>query len=476
MDLLNIRLFSTPSVFKGDKRIIFPSRKIEALFYYIFVNKEATREELASLLWPEADPQTGRKNVRNALYYIKKSLDMDAIISPNKSVVIFNSKVQAYSDLVKLLSDDEWIGAYTGDFLQGFIVKDEEALESWILNSREKYRSIYVQKLYRKLSEDYSEGDHESVEQCARRLIEIDEYDERAYRVLIKTLAEMNMYNKAAEVYDKLCEKLNKDLGIIPDIKTRTLYKNIQNKRSSTEVYWIKKDKRIFYGRKQELAILESNYKGLINEEDYSSIIIMGEAGIGKTTLKDRFLEEIEPKVVFILESNCYQAEEEFPLRPWAGILTKAASIIEEEKIKVPPLWSEIIQAFFPSLVLNGLEFKSGINLEGSSLKLKLLEETIISIFKEISRIRKTIVIFDDIQWMDNLSLKLLAGMMIHLGKEILFVTTCRNGYSQKVEDFIVDMSRHGRMRKIELERFTKEEVIDFAKKALPHHCLKDDM
>ena len=116
------------------------------------------------------------------------------------------------------------------DFSQGFIVKDEEALESWILNSREKYRSIYVQKLYRKLSEDYSEGDHESVEQCARRLIEIDEYDERAYRVLIKTLDEMNMYNKAAEVYDKLCEKLNKDLGIIPDIKTRTLYKNIQIK------------------------------------------------------------------------------------------------------------------------------------------------------------------------------------------------------------------------------------------------------
>ena len=69
MDLLNIRLFSTPSVFKGDKRIIFPSRKIEALFYYIFVNKEATREELASLLWPEADPQTEEKCKECTLLY-----------------------------------------------------------------------------------------------------------------------------------------------------------------------------------------------------------------------------------------------------------------------------------------------------------------------------------------------------------------------------------------------------------------------
>ncbi|MGI5999271.1 MAG: AfsR/SARP family transcriptional regulator, partial [Lutispora sp.] len=226
MDLLNVRLFSTPAVFIKDKRIVFPSRKFEALFFYIFVNKEASREELASLLWPEADPQTGRKNVRNALYYIKKSLDMDAIISPNNSIVMLNSEVQSCSDLERLLSDDEWIDAYTGDFLQGFIVKDEETLENWILSSREKYKSIYVQKLYEKIKEDFTKGDYESIEQCARRLIEIDEYDERAYRVLIKTLTEMNMYNKAAEVYDKLCEKLKKDLGIIPDIKTRILYKN----------------------------------------------------------------------------------------------------------------------------------------------------------------------------------------------------------------------------------------------------------
>lgn len=476
MDLLNVRLFSTPAVFIKDKRIVFPSRKFEALFFYIFVNKEASREELASLLWPEADPQTGRKNVRNALYYIKKSLDMDAIISPNNSIVMLNSEVQSCSDLERLLSDDEWIDAYTGDFLQGFIVKDEETLENWILSSREKYKSIYVQKLYEKIKEDFTKGDYESIEQCARRLIEIDEYDERAYRVLIKTLTEMNMYNKAAEVYDKLCEKLKKDLGIIPDIKTRILYKNILKKRSCTETNIINKDQKIFYGRKQELAILNNSYSGLINGEDYSSIMIAGEAGIGKTTLKDRFLEEIDQKDTFILETNCYQAEEDFPLRPWAGILTKAASIIEEEKIIIPPLWSGIIQAFFPSVVLNGSEFESAINIEGNSLKLKLLEETIISLFREISRIKKTIIIFDDIQWMDNLSITLLAGMMLHLDKKVLFVTTCRNGYSQRVENFIVDMSRHGRMRKVELERFTKEEVIDFAKRALPHHCLKDDI
>ena len=476
MDLLNVRLFSTPSVFKGDKRIIFPSRKIEALFYYIFVNKEATREELASLLWPDVDPQTGRKNVRNALYYIKKSLNLDAIISPNNSIVIYNPQVETHSDLERLLSDDKWFDAYTGDFLQGFVVKDEEALENWILSSREKYKSIYVQKLYRKLKEDYARGAYENVEKGARKLIEIDEYDERAYRLLIKALAEMNMYNKAADVYNKLCEKLNKDLGIVPDIKTRTLYKNIQNKRSYTEVFKIDRDRIMFYGRKRELDILNRNYTDFVNDENYNAVMIVGEAGIGKTTLKDRFIEEVVSNDIFILESNCYQAEEEFLLRPWMGILSKIASIIQEENIKIPSSWSEIIQAFFPTLKLNGIKTERDFNSVGSSLRLTLLEETIISIFREIANIKKTIIIFDDIQWMDNLSLNILAGMMLHLGKEILFITTCRNGYPQRVENFIAEMSCKGRMKKIELERFTKEEVIDFTRKALPNHSLNDDM
>ncbi|SHI59002.1 AAA family ATPase [Lutispora thermophila] len=476
MDHLSVRLFSTPAVFKGEKRIVFPSRKIEALFYYVFVNKEATREELASLLWPEADQQTGRKNVRNGLYYMKKTIDMDAIISPNKSIVMFNSNVKVDSDIEKLLSDDEWIDAYTGDFLQGFIVKDEEALENWILESREKYRSIYVQKLYEKIKRDFKSRKYESVEKCARRLIEVDEYDEKAYRVLIKVLAEMSMYSKAVDVYDKLYEKLKKDLGIVPDVKTRTLYNNVKKKRSNIEIYEIKKDKKIFYGRQQELFILSSNYINFYNGDGYSSVMVVGEAGIGKTTLKDKFLEMIEKNDIFILESNCYQAEEEFPLRPWSGILTKVADIVEEKNVRIPSSLGKIIQSFFPSIGFNEEKSEDHLDSEENILKQKLVEESIISLIKQISGIKKTIIIFDDIQWMDNLSLKLLAGMMLHLGKEVFFLITCRNGFSQRIANFIADMIRYGRMKKVELRRFTKEEVIDFAKKALPHHSFKDDI
>lgn len=476
MEHICVKLFGNPYVSKGDIRIAFPSRKVEMLFYYLVVNKEASRDELACMLWPNANAQVGRKNTRNAIYYLKKSLNMDVVVSPQKTTVMLNPNIVIYSDLEFLISDDEWMNAYTGDFLQGFALKEEEALEDWIINSREKYKSIYVQKLYKKIKEDFAHGNYQSVEQCARRLIEIDEYDEKAYRVLMKAFTEMNMYNKAVDIYIRLSEILEKDLGIIPDIKSRTLLQKIQEIRSNCKTEASVKGQKLFYGRHQELARLISNYDSFRSGKDYKPILIIGEAGIGKTALKDRFLEKVRTDEIFILESNCYQAEYEYPLKPWVSIISKMLDIIEIEKIQIPVAWKDIISAFFPSFAVHGekSEFYLAGNL--SALKLEALEQTIASLINNISKIRNVVVIFDDIQWMDKLSLSLLTSILLHLTDGIAFIGACRRGISQMVENFIVEMVKHDRVDKLELNRFTKGEVIDFARKAIPDYDFSDDM
>lgn len=476
MEPVNVKLFSTPSVSRGDTRIVFPSRKVEAIFYYLVVNKEAAREELSVLLWPDVDVKSGKKNIRNAIYYIKKSLNMDIVISPKKSTIMLNPKVKIFSDLELLLSDDKWIGSYTGEFLQGFVVKDEEIFEDWIMNSREKYKSLYVQKLYKKIKEDFLYNRYESIEQCARRLIQIDEYDEKAYRVLMKFFSETGMYNKAIDIYNKLFEILDRDLGIIPDIKSRTLFQEIQEIRSCSQIDISAKGGKLFYGRHKELAKLHSSYNSLKNKKEYRSILIIGEAGIGKTALKDRFLEEIKEDEIFIFESNCYQAEEEFPLKPWGSILERILHIIEEEKVEVPFAWKDILAAFFPSFAVHDEGYRIDFDIKASSMKFKMLEDTIISLFKRVSKIKKTIIVFDDIQWMDNLSISLLSGILLHINEDIEVIATCRNGFSVHVEDFITEMVKHDRLNKIELVRFSKEEVIDFVNEALPDYCFTNDI
>ncbi|EYE87262.1 hypothetical protein Q428_14235 [Fervidicella metallireducens AeB] len=61
MDQIDVKLFGAPRVLCNGRNIVFPFKKAEALFYYLVVNKQATRDELVSLLWDEIDEETAKK-------------------------------------------------------------------------------------------------------------------------------------------------------------------------------------------------------------------------------------------------------------------------------------------------------------------------------------------------------------------------------------------------------------------------------
>ena len=73
-DKVKVKLFGTPGVFAGDReeRIHFPYRKAEGIFYYLCVKGSALRDELINVFWEDCDEQTGRKNLRQALYELKR--------------------------------------------------------------------------------------------------------------------------------------------------------------------------------------------------------------------------------------------------------------------------------------------------------------------------------------------------------------------------------------------------------------------
>ena len=65
----------------------FPYRKVEGLFYYICVRKRITRDEAIGIFWVDCDETSARKNLRDALYHIKKIVGPD-IISMDGNVFI----------------------------------------------------------------------------------------------------------------------------------------------------------------------------------------------------------------------------------------------------------------------------------------------------------------------------------------------------------------------------------------------------
>ena len=54
---VTINLAGSPAFFVNNKPILFPTQKIAALVYYLFLEREANRLKLATLFWGEKEEE-----------------------------------------------------------------------------------------------------------------------------------------------------------------------------------------------------------------------------------------------------------------------------------------------------------------------------------------------------------------------------------------------------------------------------------
>lgn len=469
MSKIYCQLFGIPQIIKDGEKIFFPYAKINALIYYILVNNVVSRDEIAGLLWPDENEKVAKKNLRNALYQAKKSLGPDFIISPKKSILVLNEDLDIKCDVTMFSNEPENnIPLYKGDFLQGFFLKDAEEYEHWITKTRSFYQDKFTNILYQKIEYDIENGIYADVEKNINKLTQIDEFDERNFRLLMKYFQKTGRSGKVIETYQDLSKILQVELGVEPDEKTKAIYEdsikqiNLTNSKNKFQ-------NNFFYGRYNEIALIEEMITDFYNDKSSKSLFINGEAGIGKSYLKKKVLENKE-KDFFILESFSYQAEENHVLRPFGIIINKLSKILKEENIPVPTFWNSTISKLFP----NFDDFSSDVKLLETkdpldTLNFDLVTQVIVESIKKISEIKKIIIIFEDIQWMDEASVKLLTSVILHIKSEAMFIMTSRHQYNKSVDDLIVALDRYNKIEKINLERFSPEESYEFIKKAVPN-------
>ena len=147
MKTIDVKLLGTPIVTIDKKEVIFPYSKVKALFYYLVINNRASRDELCGLLWCDDKEEIAKKNLRNAIYKIKKCFDDEILLSPDKSIVMLNPNITIKSDIQDFERDNnDFMNIYKGDFLQGFFVKGSQEFEDWIFLIREQYKEQFVRK------------------------------------------------------------------------------------------------------------------------------------------------------------------------------------------------------------------------------------------------------------------------------------------------------------------------------------------
>ncbi len=473
MSKFSFQLFGVPQITKDGQSVFLPYAKINALLYYMLISKVVSRDEAVGLLWPDEEEKIAKKNLRNAIYQAKKCLGADIIHSPKKSLLILNENLEIESDVdLFLRAPRENMHLYTGDFLQGFFLKDTEPYEFWIVKMRSYYKEKFSTECYLKIEEDLQNKQYDQVEHHIRRLTDLDEYDERNFRLLMRFYQDMGRNSKVIETYYDLSKLLRRDLGIDPDRKTKEIYERSLEQINVGEATY-SHDDSFFFGRYREIAALEKHLKNFKEKKDGKSILIPGEPGVGKSTVKRKLLEEVGEDF-FMLEACCYQVELDLPLRPWRRIAREISHQIQRNRLLPPALWNELMAQVFPDFRahLPDSSFGSVPPEAPFASMVHLLSEALIQLASQ----KQVLLVFEDLQWMDAPSLKLLTAVLLETDPlQVMAIATCSKERNRAMDDALGTLARYHRLIAVPLERFSLEACHHFMDEALPGENLKGE-
>lgn len=157
MPELNAKLFGTPAVSVDGREITLPYKKADALLYYLILKRKTTRSELIGLLYEDTDSATALKNLRHAIYTIRKAFAFDPFVPGQRSIVEFSADVEIACDVYDFERGD-MLSAYHGEFLKDFNVSHSSAFDAWLSDQRNLYQSQYLHQLLAAEKEAYYAG------------------------------------------------------------------------------------------------------------------------------------------------------------------------------------------------------------------------------------------------------------------------------------------------------------------------------
>lgn len=446
MNNIIITLMNAPTVIVDGEKKIFPYRKMEGLFYYLCLKKRITRDEAIGIFWADCDEQSARKNLRDAIYHIKKIVGPNVITMDGNVFISISSDIHLKVDVDSV--KDNILENYKGEFLRYFYIKNCLEFENWMDENRRELRELYIKEAVRQLEAAKQRREVNDTLKYAYMLLDILYLDEGLYRNVMEFLLKEGEYSGVVGLYQKLEGAVRQDLDAEPEAETRTLMEKVLKLRKKVAEK-SGKEQQVFFGRQKELYdIYDCVQNHLIKKEESptSFVLISGEAGVGKTSLITRLRSILEEEKFTIFSYCCYASEKDLYLKPWNGILNKIQEYCQQQK---KDLSGETYT--FPEEITDYRLFVThyGIHLEN-----------LLRTFCKKYCTCGFVLFLDDIQWMDSSSIQLLSNMLFRLRDcPIAVVAASRQERTKEMSELKVLLMRESLLKEIELKHFTLEET-----------------
>lgn len=473
MQKIEILTLQMPKVLFNNNQITFPYKKIEALFYYIAIEKNTTRDIVSTLLWEDADTEVAKKNLRHALYMIKKTFGFDVITSVQRSKLSLNPDVEFYCDIDDLFENNKQ-EVYKAEFLQGFSVKNSSLFEEWMEQKRENFRNHYLIQLHNYMLNLKADKLSE-LEMCYSKYIETDPFDERISIILIKAYQANKLYLKGIKVYQALHDKLADELGIVPGQEITDLYKQLRIEWVESSSDEVQSEEHIIKGRSKEIDQLKKNYQQFL-DGNVRAVMIDGENGVGKTYMIQNTLDSTEEDNIFRLDAHCFSGEKETPLYPWNTLVFQIEEYITKNNIQIAPSYIQVVAQFFPTFFNQPIEAPTMSLDIDNSFNFRAVQNGIFRILSQITEHTPILLVLDNFHFSDSFSRQLLALLLREINHNFMLIFTCLDTLDIEMSEFISSLQKNGSLARIHLERFSKKDIEEIIKYRLPEININEEV
>ena len=351
---LSLALLGPPVVRRGGAPVTFDTRKATALLAVLAVTgREHSRDQLADLLWPEADSAKGRASLRRTLSVTAAEMGDGLVISRAAIALdpaLVRVDVREFNALIgrpDAASLERAAALYRDDFLAGFTLRGCPEFEEWQASVSEELRQALARGLQRLVAACIAGGALERAAGHARRWLQLDPLHEPAHQAIIRLHGWAGQRSAAMRQYRSLVRVLDRDLAVRPLPETTRLYEDVRAGRLGpppVPVAALAADEPAdapaapaspadgaapltwpLVGRTAELAALRAAWQA--TGRSGRVVAVTGQAGGGKTRLITELRAEAAGTGATVLAVRCHDGETDLPFVLASDLLRTALAI-----------------------------------------------------------------------------------------------------------------------------------------------------
>ncbi len=456
------------------------SERLHSLLAFIAIHRATpqSRQQIAVNLWAEVSETDAKANLRRRLHELKQLIPaLEHCLRIETKTVQWISGSNCWLDVeefeaaiaqsqqtpeVAIQALERAAQLYQGDLLP-------TCYDDWIVPHREQLQQQAIASLEKLITLLSSDSNVRSAIRYAQQLQRLDPLYEPAYCHLMRLHAQEGDRASALRVYHQCMTTLQAELGVNPSPTTCKLYEELLTQEESSPPTCVAQEETAtpvgsdsllmpppvrqtftatlpLIGRVTEWEVIQQWRSHCLEQQRSNLLLLLGEAGIGKTRLLEELAQTIHQDSGYVLWGRGFEAE---MLRPYG-------------------IWIDSFQSIGATTVLDELRTLV-LNAESAAtLNRGRLFDRATQFLTQLAETAPVLVVLDDIQWLDEASIAFLhyALRLLSPPLPIWFACAARKQEletNRSVDRLLQALYREYRICKIEITPLDRTQILSLA-------------